>query len=193
MILLRRLLSFKRLLPVLIGGSALLFSGCASMHQMTCPEFEKNRREADYGTRYRFMESDSETAADNFKPLPRGKTAAVRLYKMRVGTTRIRPCNHLTLYKEIYLQRRVGVHLKIEEVREFYTADGALIARKVETIGDQLRTSGYYSGDMVLPVPEHAPLGKYRIVSKLVMKEKNRTRTTVLSKTSVNFEVIAPR
>ena len=188
----RRRILFQRLLP-LLGASLLLLSGCASFREMTCAEFEKNRHDADYSTQYRFLESDSEAAAGNFKPLPRGQSANVRLYKMRVATAKIRPCNNLTLYKEIYLQRKTGGNFAIEEVREFYTADGALIATKVEAIGDQLRTSGYYSGDTLLPIPAKAPLGKYRIVSKLVMKNKNKARTVMLAKTSVNFQVVAQK
>ncbi len=181
----------KRLLPVMLAGSTLLFSGCASFREMTCAQFEESRKEADYTTQYRFLESDSETAAHNFKSLPKGTSAAVRLYKMRVDAPKIKPCNHLTLYKDIYLQRKTGGNLALEEVREFYTADGALIATKVEAIGHQLRTSGYYSGDTALPIPEKAPPGKYRIVSKLVLKKNNTSRVTLLAKTSVNFQVIA--
>lgn len=187
----RRLIPLKRLLPVVLAGSTLLFSGCASFRGMTCAQFEENRKEADYTTQYHFQESESETAASNFKSLPKGAIAAVRLYKIRVDTPKIKPCSNLSLYKEFYLQRKTGKRLALEEVREFYTADGALIATKVEAIGNQLRTSGYYSGNTILPIPEKAPPGKYRIVSKLVLKNKNSSRATLLAKTSVNFQVIA--
>jgi hypothetical protein len=78
----------------------------------------------------------------------------------------------------------------LKEVREFYTADGALIAAKTESITDQLRTSGFYSGNALLPIPEKAPPGKYRLVSKLMLKKKNSSRATLLAKTSVNFQVV---
>ncbi len=187
----RYLFPLKRLLPVMLAGLGLLLTGCASFRATTCAQFEENRKEADYTTQYRFLESDSETAARNFKSLPKGTVAVVRLYKIRVDTPKIEPCNHLTLYKEFYLQRKTGGNLTLEEIREFYTADGTLIATKVETIGNQLRTSGYYTGDTALPIPEKAPSGKYRIVSKLVLKGKNTSPTTLLAKTSVNFQVIA--
>ncbi|MBI5782737.1 MAG: hypothetical protein HZA69_03245 [Gammaproteobacteria bacterium] len=187
----RYFIPLKRLLPVIIASLGLLFSGCASFREKTCAQFEENRKEADYTTQYHFLESDSETAARNFKSLPKGTSAVVRLYKMRVDTPKIEPCNHLILYKEFYVQRKAGGGLALEEVREFYTADGALIATKVETIGNQLRTSGYYTGDTALPIPEKAPPGKYRIVSKLVLKGKDTSRATLLAKTSVNFQVIA--
>lgn len=181
----------KRILPVILAGLGLLLSGCASFRGTTCAQFEENRQEADYATQYHFLESDSETAASHFKPLPKGTSAVVRLYKMRIDTPKITPCRHLTLYKEFYLQRKTGRNLMLEEVREFYTADGALIATRVENIGNQLRTSGYYTGDTALPIPEKAPPGKYRIVSKLVLKVKNTSRSTLLAKTSVNFQVVS--
>jgi|SRR3989338_1657701 len=179
------------LLAVILAGLLFLLSGCASFREMTCAQFEENRKDADYPTQYRFLESDSESAARNFKTLPKGTSAVVRLYKMRVDTPKIAPCNYLVLYKEFYLQRKAGKSLALEEIREFYTADGALIATKAETLGNQLRTSGYYTGDTTLPIPEKAPPGKYRIVSKLVLKGKNTSSATLLAKTSVNFQVIA--
>lgn len=183
-------LPFKRQVPVFVAALSLLITGCASFRGTSCAQFEENRKDADYSTQYRFLESDSEMAARHFKSLPKGSSAVVRLYRMRVDTPKIKPCHHLTVNKEFYLQRKPGVSLTLEEVREFYTADGALIATKAETIGNQLRTSGYYAGDTSLPIPEKAPPGKYRIVSKLMMKGKNASRSRLLAKTSVDFQVV---
>lgn len=182
--------SSHRLVFILAGG-VLLISGCAGFREMTCAQFEESRQEADYATRYRFMETESETAARNFKPLPKNTSAIARQYKMRVEPSAIKPCNHLTIHKDIYLQRKLDRNLVLEEVREFYTSDGALIAAKTESIADQLRTSGFYSGSALLPIPEKAPPGKYRLVSKLVLKRKNNSHVTRLAKTSVNFQVVA--
>lgn len=178
-------------LVFILAASALMISGCAGWREMSCAQFEESRQETDYTTRYRFLETESETAARNFKPLPKSASAAVRQYKMRVDPPAIKSCNHLTIHKDIYLQRKMDRNLVLEEVREFYTADGALIATKTESIADQLRTSGFYSGNALLPIPEKAPPGKYRLVSKLVLKKKNSSRATLLAKTSVNFQVIA--
>lgn len=178
-------------LAFLLVGFTLLISGCAGFREMSCAQFEKSRQETDYTTRYRFLETESETAARNFKPLPKNASAIVRLHKMRIDPARIKPCHHLTIHKDIYLQRKTGGNFTLEEVREFYTADGALIATKTETIAGQLRTSGFYSGSTLLPIPEKAPPGKYRLVSKLVLKMKNSSRVTQLSRTSVNFQVVA--
>lgn len=181
----------KRLLGAALAGMWLVISGCATFQEESCSQFEERRQETDYDTRYRFSESDSETAAHNFKPMPRGAGAVVRLYKMHVDQPRIKPCHDLTMRKEIYLQRTAGKNMVFEEVREFYTARGALIASKTENLSDQLRTSGYYFGDTPLPIPQNAPPGKYRIVSKLVMKTKNnKSRAMLLARTGAGFQVL---
>lgn len=186
----RDLLPNYRLAFILVG-CVLLISGCAGWREMSCAQFEESRQETDYTTRYRFLETESETAARNFKPLPKSASAVVRQYKMRVDPSAIKSCNHLTIHRDIYLQRKMDRNLVLEEVREFYTSDSTLIATKTESITDQLRTSGFYSGNALLPIPEKAPPGKYRLVSKLVLKKKNSSRATLLAKTSVNFQVIA--
>lgn len=182
----------KRLVCMALAGMYLAISACATFNENTCAQFEERRKETDYDTQYRFSEPDSETAAHNFKPMPRGAVAVVRLYRMRVDQARIKPCRNLTIRKEIYLQRTAGKNMVFEEVREFYTAHGTLIASKTEILGHQLRTSGYYLGDTPLPIPQNAPPGKYRIVSKLIMKTKNsKSRPMLLARTSASFQVLA--
>lgn len=182
----------KRLVGAALAGMWLAISGCATFHEDTCAQFEERRKDTAYDTQYRFSESDSETAAHNFKPMPRHAGAVVRLYKMHVDQPRIKPCHNLTIRKEVYLQRTTGTTMVLEEVREFYTAHGDLIASKTEILSDQLRTSGYYLGDTPLPIPQNAPPGKYRIVSKLVMKTKGKkTRSVMLARTSARFQVLA--
>lgn len=181
----------RRFVPFIFAGLSLLASGCATIHEESCEQFEANRKDTDYSTQYQFSESDSETAARNFKPLPRGANAVVRLYRIHLDPPKVKPCRHLTIRKEIYLQQSPRLNRTLEEVREIYTSDGALIATKTESVGDRLRTSGYYSGETSLPIPENAPLGKYRIVSKLVLKTKKNSRAIVLNKTSASFQVLS--
>ena len=50
--------------------------------------------------------------------------------------------------------------------------------------------AGDYVGETLLPIPEKAPPGKYRIVSKLVTRAKNQSSFTVLSKTNVSFQIV---
>jgi len=69
----------RRLVPVILAGLSLLASGCATIREETCEQFEANRKDTDYSTQYQFSEPDSEMAAKNFKPLPRGANVVVRL------------------------------------------------------------------------------------------------------------------
>jgi len=181
----------RRFVPLILVGLSLLASGCATIHGETCEQFEENRKDTDYSTQYQFSESDSETAAKNFKPLPRGANAVVRLYRIHLDPPKVKPCRHLTIRKEIYLQQNARLNRTLEEVREIYTSDGALIATRTESAGDRLRASGYYTGETLLPIPENAPPGKYRIVSKLVLKTKKNSQAVVLAKTSASFQVLS--
>jgi hypothetical protein len=181
----------RRFVPVILSALSLIASGCATIHEETCEQFETNRKDTDYSTQYQFSESDSETAAKNFKPLPRGANAVVRLYRIQLDPPKVKPCRHLAIRKEIYLLQNARLKRTLEEVREIYTSDGTLIAAKTESVGDRLRTSGYYTGETLLPIPENAPLGKYRIVSKLVLKTKKNSRAIVLAKTSASFQVLS--
>ncbi|BAV33450.1 hypothetical protein SCL_1137 [Sulfuricaulis limicola] len=175
---------------IIMLGLGLLASGCATFQKEGCAQFEERQDDADYATQYRYSDSDSETAAGNFKSLPRGKNAVVRSYKMHIEPVKIKPCRHLTIRKEIYLQRTTKANLILEEVREFYAGNDMLITTKIESVGSQLRTTGYYASNSLLPIPETAPPGKYRIVSKLMLKTKNGSRPVQLAKTSVNFQIL---
>ncbi len=186
----RRFLRPRRLSPAILIGLSLLASGCATHREETCAQFEESRKDQDYSTQYRFSETDTESAARNFKPLPRGVKPVVRLYRMQLEPAGIRPCRHLVIRREIYLQQNVRQNRTLEEVREIYAANGMRVATKTESIGDQLRTSGYYTGETRLPIPETTPLGKYRVVSKLIMKTGKKSKTVVLAKTSANFQVL---
>jgi len=186
-----RRIHLRRFAPVILAGLSLLASGCATIREETCRQFEANRKDTDYSTQYQFSESDSETAARNFRPLPRGANAVVRLYRIHLDPPKVKPCRHLTIRKEIYLQQNARLNRTLEEVREIYTSDGALIATRTESAGDRLRASGYYTGETLLPIPENAPPGKYRIVSKLVLKTKKNSQAVVLAKTSASFQVLS--
>ncbi|MHB8535125.1 MAG: hypothetical protein ACYDBW_06720 [Sulfuricaulis sp.] len=177
-----------RLIPVLFAALTLLTSGCASIHEESCTKFDERGRDSDNSTRYVYSDVDSESAAINFKRLPRGRNVFVRLYLMHLDPPKITPCNYLVIQKDVYIQRNVNTSLALEEIREFYAANGTLIATKTERVGNQFRATGYYTGDTSLPIPPNAPLGKYRIVSKLVVKTKHRV--IVLASTSAGFQIV---
>lgn len=182
-------LTLQHLKFSVLAGALLLLSACVGLREETCTDFENNRKQLDYTTQYDLSEQESEAAAKNFKRLPRDAAVVVRLYKINIDPGKTQPCHHLTIHKEIYLQRKAKSKIELEEVREFYTAKGVLIATKTESVGDQLQTTGYYFGDTLLPVPQNAPAGRYRVVSKLVLKTADKSKNILLSRTSASFQV----
>ncbi len=180
-----------RLWPIVLAGLALLVSGCANWREPSCAQFEQIHQETDYNTHYQRLEPDTQAAAHHLSPLPQGASAVVHLYEMRVDPYTTKSCNHLKLHKEIHIQRRAGGKLLLEETREFYTINGALIATRTESIGHQLHRSGFYAGSALLPIPAKAPSGRYRVVSKLMLRNADKSKATVLAKTSASFQVIA--
>lgn len=179
---------FRALGPVVpILGLALL-AGCATIPANDCERFERVRQSMDYDTTYVYSEAETRRAAPRFARPPRGAHTAVGWYTLRASPARIRACDHLYLVKDLYLQR-IGNEASLEEQREFYTADGYLIATKHENLTHQLRKPGYYTALVPLPIPEQAPPGTYRVVMRFVGNPGTRAQR-VLAETSAEFRVL---
>lgn len=170
----------------LLAGAAVL-GGCATAPLESCERFEQARRTMRYDTVYRYSQADTQLAAKRFAPAPRSEAVAARWYTLHTSRTQISTCDHLYLTKDLYLQRRDGGSAALQELREFYTGDGRLIASKREDVTDQLKVSGFYSASVPLPIPKEAPPGAYRIVTRLIAKMPSGERT--LATTSAEFRV----
>jgi hypothetical protein len=155
-----------------------------------CAEFAEQRKTLRYATIYRLAPDESESAARNFRPLPPGEAVRVRHYTLRFDREDIAPCHHLMMRKELYLQRSAKSALRFQETREFYAGDGTLIAIKNEALDQQLGASGYYLASVPLPIPQNAPAGKYRVVTKLLMQNQDG-KAQLLAFASANFTVTA--
>ena len=186
----RRVTRSKHIFLSVIFGSVVLTSGCVSITGETCAQFEERIKELEYATQYRNADADFDLTTHHFKALPRNTSAVAPLYKLQLGTNTISPCNHLAIHKELYLQRSAKSGAEFEEIREFYSGDGTLIASKRETLSKQLNVSGYYVATVPLPIPKLAPMGKYLIVSKLVLRTTKNRQGTVLAKASAGFLVV---
>lgn len=170
--------------------SALWLTGCATVDPGICGRFDQARHSTRYDTLYRYSETDTRQAQQTFKPVRDAHPASVRWYTVRVNAGEIQPCEHLYLYKELYLQRQPGDDIVIEETREFYTASGKRVATRKEDMTRQLKSSGYYSAAVPLPIPETAPAGVYKVVSRLTLR-KNGAKEIVLGSASTEFRVVA--
>ncbi len=176
---------------VAYSGYSLLLSGCAALAPVDqCARFKELRAHTQYDTVYKYSQQDSKAAAIDFRALPRGRYAIARLYRLRLDHTRTTPCSHIVTHKEFYLQRVNNPRMIFEEVQEFYTEDGVLITDKTETLTAQLRTTGYYVAAVPLPIPETAPPGNYRIVSKLVLRLGKKARPVTLARSQAKFRVV---
>jgi hypothetical protein len=153
-----------------------------------CAEFAEQRKIMRYGTNYRLAAAESASAAQNFKPLPAGEAARARHYTLRFDRDDVAACNHLVIRKELYLQRTPRSGLRFQETREFYSGDGTLVAVKHEALDNQLPATGYYLASVPLPIPQNAPTGNYRVVSKLLLQGSDG-KAQLLATTSASFQV----
>lgn len=175
----------QRLGLALLGALAL--GGCATVDPGACARFDAARASASYDTVYRYSEEDTRNAERSFRAARRRPPVAVRWYTLRLSADTVARCEHLYLYKDLYLERDARA-LELEERREFYTAAGKLVAVKKEDLSGQLRRAGYYGASVPLPIPEAAPAGRYRVVTRLVWKNAPGGEQT-LATTSAEFRV----
>jgi len=164
-----------------------VMTGCATVHPDVCARFDAARASTSYDTEYRYSEADTRNAVWSFRPLKRKAPAEVRWYTLRISADAVARCEHLYLYKDLYIERD-SRSIQIEEQREFYTSSGKLIAVKKENLSAQLRRAGYYSASVPLPIPEAAPAGRYRVVTRIVLKDAGRKDRT-LAAASAEFRV----
>lgn len=174
---------------VCFGFAALWLTGCATVDPSVCGRFEQARQSLRYDTVYRYSDVDTRHAVEHFKPRHDKAPVTVRWYTVRANAPEIPPCEHLYLTKDLYLQRQAGDDLVIEETREFYTGNGKRVATRKENLSRQLNQSGYYHAIVPLPIPETAPAGAYKVVSRLTLR-KNGGKETVLASTSTEFRVV---
>lgn len=111
----------------------------------------------------------------------------VQVYRVYANRYRIRACGSLALRYEVVLARRGEMVLR--EVREYYAEDGTLIANNSEDVSRQLPVSGRYTRSATLPIPAAAPLGRYRVVSKLLVKKPGDARFAQLGRAAISFYV----
>ena len=167
--------------------AAALTSGCATLPPDECSRFDQTRKSTDYDTAYVYSKAETKRAEQSFARRSGRSTAIASWYTLRLNRVETRPCEHLYLIKDLYLQRAADA-MRLEEQREFYTAQGQLVATKRENVTDQLTKSGYYTASVPLPIPRGAPPGTYRIISRLIATSENG-RAQTLATTSAEFRV----
>jgi hypothetical protein len=179
---------------VLLLSLSLLSASCASLVAPNCARFEEDRKQTDYTPRYEHSAAKTRKLATDVKPLPGNALAAAPLYQAQADAGPVRHCTHLTIRKELYLQRADKARaLVIEETREIFTEGGKRIATKTVDLSGQLAKPGSYSAKELLPIPEATPAGKYRVVSRLTYRADPKSKPAMLARATLNFEVAAKK
>lgn len=117
--------------------------------------------------------------------------AVTRLYEIAPAIPEIKPCRELSIVKRVFLLRRHDPDFVFKEINEFYAADGTLIVTNTQGLTNQLQNSGYYIASDPLPIPQDAPPGRYRLVSKLVLAKKGRKVSFLLASAKTEYEILA--
>lgn len=185
----------RHFLPLVsLASLLLLVSGCASFPFMpgNCERFADDRKKTDYATRYKISASRTQDAVKQYPPLPRGSLAMSRHYRIGVSSKETHTCRHITLEKDLYLQRLPASGVVLEEVREIYAAGGARIATRTENLTAQLAKTGYYQAETAFPIPEKTPPGTYRVVSRLLVRTRAHGARQ-LAQAESQFTVLARR
>lgn len=162
---------------------AALLSGCATWTPDRCEQFDRVRTSTDYDTRYIYSAAETKRADKSFSRRRTRSPATAMWYTLRLNRAATGTCEHLFLVKDLYLNRSTE-KLTLEELREFYTAQGQLIATKREDVTDQLAKSGYYIASVPLPIPRGAPPGTYRVVTHLIATPTNGRGQTIATASS---------
>jgi len=180
----------SRILRVtLLAIATSLLGGCATLFQPDpCRSFKADSADLNKDTVYTLAPAESKIAARDFRSLPEGHLAAARMYRVWVDQSKITPCQLLAIKSSVYLQR-TDRQLWFEEVREFYTKDGYKITENKSELSRSLGRTGYYLGQAPLPIPQAAPPGTYRIVSKLYFRTSPKRRAILLAEASTEFKV----
>ena len=181
-------LAARRDLTVVCWVMVSLLGGCAGFSAPDCERFSQTSKETDYDTHYHFAEYETEGVRQFYDSLPKPELAAARLYRVTLSDKYTSVCTDIHIRKDLYLERGSSKAV-FEQVREFYTEGGRLIATKRENVTAQFGRSGYFTATVPLPIPKAAPPGKYRIVSKFVVRAKAGAREHVLAQAAATFEV----
>jgi hypothetical protein len=157
-----------------------------------CKYYAWRNDDVRYRTTLRYSTEQTRTAQKKYPPLPdKGVYAIVRLYEIEPEATETRPCRNLLINKRLFLQRKADPDFVLRERSEFYAEDGTLIVSNTQDLTQQLLRTGYYIAADALPIPEDAPPGGYRLVTKLLLSRKGRTTVFLLASAEIHYRVLA--
>lgn len=156
-----------------------------------CKYYTWRNDNARYRTVLEYSTEQTRMAQQHYAPLPdKGVYAIVRLYEIKPEAAEIQPCRNLMINKRLFLQRKGDPEFVLRERSEFYAEDGTLIVSNTQDLTQQLLRSGYYIAADELPIPEDAPPGSYRLVTKLLLSKKGQTAVFLLASAEIRYRIL---
>ena len=185
---LRRLGTAIRAVTLITAGLLIATSVEASW---LCKYYAWRNNDVRYRTALEYSAEQTRVAQKKYAPLPnKGVYAIARLYEIEPEVTEVRPCRNLLINKRLFLQRKDDTDFVLRERSEFYAEDGTLIVSNTQDLTQQLLRSGYYVAADALPIPEDAPSGNYRLVTKLLLSKKGRTTLFLLASAEIHYRIL---
>lgn len=184
------MIELKTGVRLLLVATALTAAGCA-----TQPPPKQNLC-ADYDTRVRSLRTATPyslaTDANASKPgLKKGVTLRVTDFHVAPSQPAVRPCDVIRLNKELVLHASKPASVQMLEVREFYSASGALITTRTDRLRGQFNAAGQYKGETAVPIPPGAPPGKYRVLVRLTTDPVGKRKAITLATAETAFVIKA--
>jgi adenylate kinase family enzyme len=188
MLTLCRLVTVTRTLMLITAGIVVALPVEASW---LCKYYTWRNDNVRYRTVLEYSTKQTRLAQQQYAPLPdKGAYAIVRLYEIQPEATEIQPCRNLMINKRLFLQRKDDPEFVLRERSEFYAEDGTLIVSNTQDLTQQLLHSGYYTAADELPIPEDAPPGSYRLVTKLLLSKKGRAKVFLLASAEARYRIL---
>jgi hypothetical protein len=180
-----------------LSRALILITACLGMTASTveaslrCKLYAWRNDDVLYRTSLAYSQEQTRVAQEKYPPLPeKGVYAVVRLYKIEPEAAETRPCRNLLINKRLFLQRKDDPEFVLRERSEFYAQDGTLIVSNTQDLTQQLLRSGYYVASDALPIPEDAPPGSYRLVTKLLLSKKGRHAVFLLGSAEIRYQIL---
>lgn len=175
---------------LMLVATALTAAGCA-----TQPPPKQNLC-ADYDTRVRSLRTATpySLATDKHasKPaLKKGAPLRVTNFHVAPSLPSVQPCDVVRLNKELVLHASKPASVQMLEVREFYSASGALITTRTDRLRGQFNAAGQYRGETAVPIPPGAPPGKYRVLVRLTTDPVGKRKAITLATAETAFVIQA--
>jgi hypothetical protein len=111
-----------------------------------------------------------------YGPLPEGGAPRIHGYRSWVDPEAIRRGTEAGWISTFDIQVPAGTAVTVTEERLFVDPEGNTISRRTYDYSDHVTGSGGYEFELTIPIPEHAPEGRYSFEARLLLGEAGGER-----------------